>query len=239
MRITEGLTAIPSHLLSSRQRAFFQRIAHSLPVIPLTMAANRQAQISPCQGGFPLKHVNGENVETYVIWPYEFFAVNRSAAIEAQFPLAVGQNTFEHVHFGHGNSAWRYDGQDAALLGMANYSWQFARARVLSQGTCENSSFHGYLAKDPGDGAPQIESNGIVAVTLQKMLVQTDGPRILLFPAFVRGIDVDVKLRVSAAGLAHPAAVLRVVAKGGRVESLEVTPPSRRADVVVLPPQDW
>lgn len=32
----------------------------------------------------------------------------------------------------------------------------------------------------------QVESNGIVAVTLQKMLLQTDGPRILLFPAFLK-----------------------------------------------------
>ena len=164
---------------------------------------------------------------------YEYFAVNRSADVEAKYPLAVGQNTFANVHFGHGNSAWRYDGQDAALLGMANYSWQFARARVLEQGTCENSTFHGYLAKDPGDGAPQVESNGIVAVTLQKMLVQTDGPRILVFPAFLRGIDVDFQLHVPSHGPAHPSAVLRVVAIADEV-TVWVAPASRQKDVVLL-----
>ena len=54
----------------------------------------------------------------------------------------------------------RYDGQDAAMLGQAAYAWSFVRARVLAQGTCENSAFPGYLASDPGDGAPQVESNG-------------------------------------------------------------------------------
>ena len=119
---------------------------------------------------------------------------------------------------------------------MANYSWQFARARVLDQGTCENSTFPGYLAKDPGDGAPQVESNGIVAVTLQKMLLQTDGARILVFPAFLRGIDVDFQLHVPGHGPAHPPAVLRVVAVANEV-SVWVTPSSRQKDVVLLAPQ--
>ena len=39
---------------------------------------------------------------------------------------------------------------------MANYSWEFVKARVMDQGTCEDSSFRGYLAKDTGDGGPQV-----------------------------------------------------------------------------------
>ena len=64
IRITEGLTAVPRQLLSAEQAAFFARIAKSLPAIPLTDAKNGQPQISPCDGGFPSRHVNGENVET-------------------------------------------------------------------------------------------------------------------------------------------------------------------------------
>eukprot|EP01051_Picozoa_sp_SAG22_P019611 SAG22_NODE_3675_length_1583_cov_0.955526_3_plen_114_part_00 len=113
---------------------------------------------------------------------------------------------------------------------------------MLDQGTCDNSSFPGYLAKDPGDGAPQVESKGIVAVTLQKMLVQTDGPRILLFPAFLRGLDVDFKLHVPGHGADRPAAVIRVVAKAGKTSTLaemyvEVVPESRKRDLVLLAPQ--
>jgi hypothetical protein len=141
-------------------------------------------------------HVNGENVETYAIWPYELFAVNRTT--EAKWPLAVAKASFQAVHFGHGNSAWRYDGQDAAVMGMASYALSMIEARVMAQGTCDNSQFPGYLAKDPGDGAPQLESNGIVSVTLQKMLMQTEGRRIMLFPAWLRGLDVDAKLHFPA-----------------------------------------
>ena len=83
----------------------------------------------------------------------------------------------------------------------------------------------------------QVESNGIVAATLQKMLIQTDRDRILLFPAFLSGLDLDMKLHASGYG-AKPPAVVRVVVKGGNVQLIDVTPDSRRSDVVVLRLQD-
>lgn len=233
-RIAEGLVGLPPDLVSSEQRAFFARVARSLPAIPLTRSPGGRSQVSPCQGGFPARHVNAENVETYAIWPYEFFSVNRTGA---QSSLAVGLETFNNVHFGHGNSAWRYDGQDAALLGLAPYAWDFIRSRVEGQGRCENSRFPGYLAADPSDGAPQVESNGIVAVTLQKMLLQTDGRRILLFPAFLEGLDVDMRLHAPGVGQDVPPAAVRAVLRAGRLVHLAVTPASRQGDVVVLPRQ--
>ena len=57
-------------------------------------------------------------------------------------------------------------------MGMAEYALDMIQARVMNQGTADKSGFPGYLAEDPGDGAPQLESNGIVSVTLQKMLMQ-------------------------------------------------------------------
>ena len=148
-RIAKSLPAIPlttdpeDGLLQVRKNAFFSRcfVLKMIILCQDRLGTNKEKvqtktlllQVAPCESGFPAHHVNSENVETYAIWPYEFFAVNRSAEVEAAYPLAVGQATFKNVHFGHGNSAWRYDGQDAALLGMANYSWEFARARVLSQ----------------------------------------------------------------------------------------------------------
>ena len=83
----------------------------------------------------------------------------------------------------------------------------------------------------------QVESNGIVAATLQNMLVQTDRDRILLFPAFLSGLDLDMKLHVP--GHANkPSAVVRVVVKGGDVQLINMSPESRRDDGVVLRLQD-
>lgn len=117
-RICEGMLAINTTLVPPETQTLVRRICVTggLPRIPLTQAG----LLSPCEGGFPTTgHVNSENVETYAIWPYELYAVNRST--EARWPLAVAQASFAAVHFGHGNSAWRYDGQDAAIMGMAEY----------------------------------------------------------------------------------------------------------------------
>ncbi len=198
------------------------------------MRAELQLQVSPCEGGFPQVHNNGENVETYSIWPYEYFAVNRSTATNKNYPHKIGLNTFNNVHFGHGDNAWRYDGQDAALLGMAQYAWNFAVARIMHQGRTEGSQFPGYLAADYKDGAPEVESNGIVSVTLQKMLVQTDGARILVFPAFLKGLDVDFKVYIPGWGASHSPAQMRVVLNKERLVSVEVSPLSRRADVEIM-----
>ena len=239
-RMVEGLTALPPSLLTPKQITFFARIAKSLPPIPLTVGKNGKPAVSPCKGGFPTSHQNAENTETYAIWPYEYFAVNRTTKAPAEAdvdPEITGVNTFNNVHFGHTDGAWRYEGQVAALLGMGSDAWAKTVLRVQGQGWCDGSRFHGYLASDAGDGAPQIESNGIIAVTLQKMLLQTEGRRILIFPAFIKGIDVDMLLHVPGASGAPPATV-RLVSEAGKVTYLDVTPSSRLADVVMFEPQE-
>ena len=230
LRICPALLALPTEQVSSERRSFFGRFCADgrLPEIPRTA----EGLIAPCVGGFPATHVNSENVEMYAVWPYEFFAVNRTS--ERRWPLEVGRASFARVHFGHANTAWRYDGQDAALLGDAAHALSAIESRVMLQGRTEDSGFPGYLASDPADGAPQLESNGIVALTLQKMLIQTDGRRILLFPAWPRSLDVDAKLHIPAAERGARPATVRVVLRAGKLRTIEVAPESRRADLVLV-----
>jgi hypothetical protein len=68
-------------------------------------------------------------------------------------------------------------------------------------------------------------------MALQAMLLQADGRKILLFPAWPRAWDVEFKLRAP-----HDTTVEGVY-RGGRLESLVVTPAEREADLVRLDPQ--
>ena len=61
--------------------------------------------------------------------------------------------------------------------------------------------------------------------TLQAMLLQTDGQKIFLLPAWPKRWDVDFKLH------APQQTVVEGMYRGGKVQSLRVTPESRRADV--------
>lgn len=226
----------PLDLFSDSHKEFFTRVCATspLPKIPLNTTTSLTV-IAPCDGGFPTtNHVNSENTETYAIWPYQLFAINRSG--EKDFPNQVGLDTFDNAMFGHDNTAWRYDAIQSAVLGRGGDAFSFMEDRVLNQGTCENSTFSAYLANDWGDGAPQLESNGIVSLTLQKTVVQTDGRRILLFPAFLNDLyDVEFQLYMPgdlASGA--PAGEIRVKTEDGKVSELLVTPPERYADVEIM-----
>ena len=94
-----------------------------------------QGLLAPCEGGFPTQHVNGENVETYAIWPYELFGVNRTT--EAKWPLAVAKASFQAVHFGHGNTAWRYDGQVRHLSARSPRCWASSNPAARGHGSAE------------------------------------------------------------------------------------------------------
>jgi alpha-L-fucosidase 2 len=67
----------------------------------------------------------------------------------------------------------------------------------------------------------------VLMQALQSMILQTDGDKIFLLPAWPSGWNADFKLH------APKRTVVEGVVRGGKLVSLRVTPPSRRADVVV------
>jgi hypothetical protein len=78
------------------------------------------------------------------------------------------------------------------------------------------------------DWVPDQDHGGVLIKTFQSMLLQTDGRKVLLFPAWPPEWDVSFKLH----------APYRTVIEGeyrdGKLESLRVDPEERRADVEVL-----
>jgi hypothetical protein len=66
---------------------------------------------------------------------------------------------------------------------------------------------------------------------LQSMVLQTDGDKIYLLPAWPRDWNVSFKLH------APKRTLVEVAYRDGRIESLQVAPQSRRNDVVFPPEQ--
>jgi hypothetical protein len=62
--------------------------------------------------------------------------------------------------------------------------------------------------------------------TFQSMLLQTDGRRIFLLPAWPKNWDVDFKIH------APYRTVIEGMYRGGQLKSLKITPKSRAKDVV-------
>ena len=78
------------------------------------------------------------------------------------------------------------------------------------------------------DWTPDQDHGGVLMKALQAMVMQTDGQRIFLLPAWPKEWNVEFKLH----------APQQTVVEGrfwrGQLESLKVTPESRRADVQLV-----
>ncbi len=214
----ERLLALPAELVGAEPRKAWQRLRGELPDLP-------KEQIDGGEILLPATKVlqgarNSENPELYAVFPYRLYGVGKP-------DIEVGRATFARRRVRR-TGGWTQDPIQAAYLGLAD---------VASGYTAQN-----FARKDPGsrfpafwgpnfDWIPDQDHGSVALIALQAMLMQVEGREILLFPAWPKGWDVDFKL----------CAALRTTVEGvyrdGKLQTLTVTPESRRKDVVVLDPQ--
>lgn len=83
----------------------------------------------------------------------------------------------------------------------------------------------------PGmDWTPDHNWGGSAMIGLQEMLMQVDGEKIFLFPAWPGDWDVHFKLH------APYSTTIEGIIKHGKVEKLEVLPASREKDISIWQP---
>ncbi|HOW65412.1 MAG TPA: hypothetical protein P5186_22170 [Candidatus Paceibacterota bacterium] len=78
------------------------------------------------------------------------------------------------------------------------------------------------------DWTPDQDHGGVLMKTLQSMLLQTDGQKIFVLPAWPKEWNVEFKLH------APQQTVVEGVFRNGNMASLKVTPTERRTAVQVL-----
>lgn len=214
--VIEGLLDLPENLTTDEQRAAWKQVQKILPKIPLETKDGGTC-LSPAELILGGKH-NMENPELYAIFPYRFYGLTKP-------DLDVAIRSFEkRLHPNY--RGWGQCPIQAALLGLTE------------QVKPENH----FIAKHAGsrfpafwgpnfDWIPDQTHGGVACMALQSMIVQPDGNKILVLPAWPKEWDVDFKLS------APKNTVVEGVFKEGKLKSLKVTPESRRADVVVFDPK--
>jgi alpha-L-fucosidase 2 len=162
---------------------------------------------------------------------------------------ALGRTTYERRRFPSAVGEWQ-DVVQAANLGLAEEALAMVRSRfalgavapvstpdpsstvIFAEGAPDHAmrfpSFYGLVRIDhnsfPDDEHPALARNA-----LQNMLVQPDGRRLLLVPAWGAGWpDVDFKLQAPMNTTVEARCV------GGQLQGLRVTPAERARDVVQL-----
>jgi hypothetical protein len=220
------LMALPEGFASSAQRSAWMRTLHDLPDVARGKTVH--GKLGDCDQGdtdgaaifLPAekygKISNEENPELYVAFPYRLYGVGKP-------DLTLAKDTFSARRFPQ-NTCWGQDGPQAAVLGITDV----AQKAVEKEFTNYGDQRYPWFWKAGHDWIPDLDNGGSGMMTLQLMLMQCDGKRIQLLPAWPNDWSADFKLnapyRTSVEG--H--------IENGKLTTLKVTPASRAEDVVVV-----
>ncbi|MGQ9590590.1 MAG: penicillin acylase family protein [Planctomycetota bacterium] len=214
--VAERLLALPEDSVPAADRGLWRRLLEKLPPLPLRDVDGKKA-LAPAERFAEKRNV--ENPELYAVFPFRLVALGRPN-------LERGLEALRH-RWDRGNSGWRQDDIFLAYLGLA----EEARAYVVgrAQNHDPNSRFPAFWGPNY-DWVPDQDHGSVLVKAFQSMLLQTDGRRILLLPAWPRSWDVRFQLR------APFRTTIRGEYREGKLVSLEVEPKDRRADVEILLP---
>ncbi|HWE94517.1 MAG TPA: DUF5703 domain-containing protein [Tepidisphaeraceae bacterium] len=213
------LLALPKEVTSSEQRDFWAKTLNDLPPIPMGKTA--RGKLPPNGVGdadgrptiLPAEKYgatrNSENPELYVAYPYRLYGVGKP-------DLQLARDTYNARRFPM-DRGWGQDGTQAAVLGLTNEAQRVVVREFTAYGRQQFRWFW-----DP-------ECGGSGMITLQLMLIQCDGKRILLLPAWPANWTADFKLH------APYKTTVEGHVENGKITNLQVTPKSRAGDVIVEP----
>lgn len=212
------LCALPEKLTTPEQRTFFLHMKSAAPVIPIEDAkldGKTVRRIAVAQKYNP-KRSNVENPELFPIWPFRLFGLERPMIEEAR-------NAYK-LRGSYNDVGWGYDSNAAALLGLTREASEIVKSRMANSA----AAYRWPATWGPNyDWLPDQCHGGNLMATINYMLLQSAGDKILLFPAWPKDWDVSFKLH------APKQTVVEVTLRSGKVTGLKVTPESRRKDIVL------
>jgi len=195
----------------------WQRFRAEIPPVYLHKIKGKTA-IAPAQEYKMNK--NSENGELYPVFPFRLFGLAQGTddIVEHTMKNRTNKNSFDYKCWTQDQIHWAYAGNAKEAQEGLIHRYRHASTQCR---------FPVYGSQSP-DSCPDFDHFGAGSTALQRMLVQYDGDKILLFPAWPKNWDVDFKLHVPGNTR------VEVKLKNGEVEVLDVTPSSRKKDVVVM-----
>jgi hypothetical protein len=211
------LLALEPSQTTAAERAFWHTLQRKLPALPTVQSSHGRRMLAPAQE-FRSKH-NIENPELYAVFPFRLWAIGKPNLAWAVEALEQRRD--------RGAMGWRQDDVFMAYLGLADQ----AREYVVKRARRKHAASRFPVFWGPNyDWVPDQDHGSVLLKAVQSMLLQCDGRRIYLLPAWPKDWDVDFKLhapyQTTVSGrLEH-----------GRLVHLDVQPPARRADVKLWGP---
>jgi alpha-L-fucosidase 2 len=224
------LLSLPPGLADEAQRSLWTKVLKDLPPLPMGTTAN--GKLPPRGQGDPDgKRVilpaqkydepkNHENPELYAVFPYPLYGVGKP-------DLMMARDTFMARLYPFGK-CWGQDGIQAALLGLTSEAKKSLLEEFTSYG---NQQFKWFWSKN-SDWIPDMDNGGAGMMTLQLMLMQCDGQRIQLLPAWPDDWTADFKLH------APYQTTIEGHVENGKITGLKTVPAYRAKDIVMIDPKN-
>lgn len=209
------LAELPADVVDANQEKQWRNFLKIIPEIPVGMK-NGKKVILPYEPQDSIKPHNTENPELYAIFPFRIYGLGKP-----EFNMALetyNQRLIKRT------GCWHQDVIDAPMLGLREES----KRNVTKNFTTfdKNLSFPAFWERGH-DYMPDEDNGGQGQTGLQKMLMQCDGQRILLLPAWPTEWNASFKLN------APQNTTVEGRVENGKVLDLKVFPETRLKDVVI------
>lgn len=219
-RVLTGLLDFGTGKVSKETLVVWGRLLGQLPPLPFKrLEPEGSLYLDACETNLGSVR-NLENAALYSVFPYRQFGPGKEG-------LSSLRDTYTKRPFQENYHCWANDNVFAAYLGLAEEARIQLSDRFSMHGDYRFPAFY-----VNGDWVPDHDNGGVSQQTIQAMVMQADGDVIRLLPAWPKEWDVDFKLH------APNRTTVEGRYRGGRWESLIVTPESRLADVIFMEPQE-
>lgn len=214
-----GIRYIGNRLLAltndTSKKMQWQRTLDDLPAVPM-ITENGATRLLPAEK-FSNK-MNSENPELYAVFPYRVYT-----DLSDTEKFAIGRNTWtKRLH--PEDKGWQQNCIQAALLGLADEAQKMVGARAKN--TAAGYRFPGFFGPNYDWTPEQCHATNMMTA-LQFMIMQCEGDKIVLLPAWSKSWNVNFKLN------APKNTVVEGSVENGVIKNLKVFPESRRKDVVI------
>ncbi|QEC80009.1 DUF5703 domain-containing protein [Mucilaginibacter ginsenosidivorax] len=212
--VLSRMIKLPAGMVDEKILSQWKKLYNELPPLP-TFNINEKMVLLPYTGPQTAKSFNSENPELYAIYPFRIYGLGKP-------DLDVAVNTF-NTRKQRSKGCWVQDPIQAAMLGQADVAKEYVSFALTRKDPA--LKFPAFWDK-ANDYMPDEDNGGNGENGLQQMIMQVDGKKIMLLPAWPLGWDADFKLNAPYNTTVEGKVV------NGKLINLKVIPESRIADVI-------
>jgi hypothetical protein len=206
---------LPERYLDTAQRSKWATMLTRIPEVPVRVL-DGYPMLAPAAAWARVQ--NSEAPQLYPVYPWGLYGVGKPGLDTAINTWLYDPQVVKYrSHVG-----WRQYNIFAPRLGLTQEAAHYNKLK-LADGPHRFPAFWG-----PGfDWTPDHNWGGAAMIGLQEMLLQVDGKKLYLLPAWPKDWPVDCKLH------APYNTTVELSVNNGKITRLQVTPESRRQDVII------